>query len=487
MSKRKFREFNHDEVGTNNLSNGSRSTEQEKLEGVLEHSKKVLSRALRIARGIERQKLGRRQKTAKESGVAEESSRLNAEVAALKAFDLSAKAELHLYKSIVKSKPIVSAPAFPAKILAIVETSRQPQDSAHANVQARLFNSSVVKEAMVNIMDSTRAALGIGNLDPARKKKRLRTADYASEKKPPRRAPQKNARSGETPVALEEDQTDPQSRVTFESLHEELSLRSSDDENVDLAAYEDRLADSENESTGESDLQISLPEQITLEHNPAYELSRSPSLSMSPPSSEIGIPRPRKVSTARPKTTTFLPSLAMGGYISESGSAISDPSSLAGNGNSTKPRKNRRGQQERRKIWEKKYGKNANHLKRPPARRQQHQHQQQQPQNRDEGWDARKGAAGGDDRGKRGRGRGRGRVGHGKKGGRGPISSGANTDPVQERRGGGSKFHDGSAKGTKTPAGAAASTALHPSWEAAKKRKEAKRNVAFEGKKVVFD
>lgn len=402
----------------------------------------------------------------------------------------------------VKSKPIVSAPAFPAKILAIVETSSQPQDIAHANVQARLFNSSVVKEVMTNIIDSTGAALGIGNVDSARKKKRLRAADYASENKPPRRAPLKNTGPGETPAAQDENKSDPQTYTTFESLHEEHGLHSSDDGNVNFAAYEDRLAESENESTDEFDLQKSAPEPKTLERNPARDLSRSPSLSMSSSSSEPETPRPRKVSTTRPKSTIFLPSLAMGGYISDSGSAISDPSSLPGNGNSTKPRKNRRGQQERQQIWEKKYGKNANHLKGPPAGRQRQQRQQQQPQNRDQGWDARKGAAGDDDRGKHGRGRGRGRVGHGssssirtarssraagKKGGLGPIISGANTDPVQERRGGGSKFHDGSAKSAKTPAAAAVSAALHPSWEAAKKQKEAKRNVAFLGKKVVFN
>lgn len=83
MSKRKFKEFHDDEVSTNSFSEGGLPP-QEKPESVLEHSKKALSRALRIARGIERQKLGRRQKTAKESNAAAESARLNAEVAALK-------------------------------------------------------------------------------------------------------------------------------------------------------------------------------------------------------------------------------------------------------------------------------------------------------------------------------------------------------------------------------------------------------------------
>ena len=100
---------------------------------------------------------------------------------------------------------------------------------------------------------------------------------------------------------------------------------------------------------------------------------------------------------------------------------------------------------------------------------------------RDEGWDARRGARGADERRKRGRGRGRGGLGglRGEEGGgggrgrgRGPISSGANSGPVAVRKG--------------KAAAAADDGPLHPSWEAAKKAKEKKQTVAFEGKKVVF-
>jgi hypothetical protein len=50
----------------------------------LDQYEKTLFRALRLARGFERQKLGRRQKTAKQANDDAETSRLNAEVAALK-------------------------------------------------------------------------------------------------------------------------------------------------------------------------------------------------------------------------------------------------------------------------------------------------------------------------------------------------------------------------------------------------------------------
>ena len=84
MLKRKFKEFHEDEVGTSSLSNNGLRAQQEKLKNILEQGKKALTRALRTAKRIERQKLGRRQKTAKESNAVPEGSRLNTEVASLK-------------------------------------------------------------------------------------------------------------------------------------------------------------------------------------------------------------------------------------------------------------------------------------------------------------------------------------------------------------------------------------------------------------------
>lgn len=403
---------------------------------------------------------------------------------------MSAKAEIHLYKSMLKSKPIVSTAAFPSYVLAKVETATQPQDIAHANVQARLFNSSVVKVAMTNIMDSIRVALGIGNEERARKKKRMRAADYAPENKPTKQAPLKQLDPGEILATKEEDVYDRQTQSTMESLHAEPDVTRSENESDNLAAYEDRLAESEDESTQELNSQESTTEHKNLEHRTFRDPSPSPSRSTSSSSSVLDSPKPRKVPTTKPKSTIFLPSLTMGGYISDSDSVVSDPFSLRENG-TPKPRKNRRGQQERRQIWEKKYGGNANHLKRQD---------QKQQRKRDQGWDPQNGAigVGGNDRGKRGKGRGRGRVVDASSGssnrtararaagkGRvGPIRSGANSDPVQARRGG-NKGHDASAKGNQTPS-AAENTPLHPSWEAAKRKKEANKNVAFQGKKVVF-
>ena len=54
------------------------------LEGLLSNGTKTLFRALKVARGFERQKLGRRQKDAQQSKDEEETKRLEMEVATLK-------------------------------------------------------------------------------------------------------------------------------------------------------------------------------------------------------------------------------------------------------------------------------------------------------------------------------------------------------------------------------------------------------------------
>lgn len=151
--------------------------------------------------------------------------------------------------------------------------------------------------------------------------------------------------------------------------------------------------------------------------------------------------------------STFLPTL-MGGYWSGSESATDE--------DETSPRKkNRPGQQARRALWEKKYGTGANHLK-----------GQASSKTRDNDWDPRRGARGAeDDRFTRGRAT--------TNGGNAALmkhrwqSTGENAVAVKPRaRGMGKKDDTGP---------------LHPSWEAAKKAKQAKQSASFQGKKVVFE
>ncbi|KAL8865007.1 MAG: hypothetical protein Q9174_007124, partial [Haloplaca sp. 1 TL-2023] len=136
------------------------------VEGVLERSTLLLTRALKLARGFERQKLGRRQKVAKEGKNEGEGKRLVDEVAALKALDLSTTAEVHLYKTLLKAPTIAFAPALPVFVKVRLEEKARPLHTAEANVQARLFNAGPVKGVMdecVGYVRKEEAVNGVGH------------------------------------------------------------------------------------------------------------------------------------------------------------------------------------------------------------------------------------------------------------------------------------------------------------------------------------
>lgn len=383
--------------------------------------------------------------------------------------ELPVVAELQLYKSMLKSKLILAAPALPSYVSATVAAAPKSQDAALYNIQARLFNSNPVKLAMSETMGLIRAALDIK--DTASNCKKTRFGSKASTRQV--------VETKAVATMIENSPIKGQLMPAFLGLKDNYSASSgsrsegedSGEESFGMSAYESRLGDSSdnNSEQEESPLRPSAGNK-RLNHEPSKELSPSPPPSEFSESSEIIGSKQHKTASSTIRSTTFIPSLTMGGYISGSDSDAANSSSQQ----DAKPRKNRRGQQERRQIWEKKYGKNANHLKKS---------QKKTSQNRDQGWDARKGARADDEKSKRGDGRGGNwSAGDARKGPNrptrgGPSTSGANSDPVQKRN----MDDKGQGKGKQ------ADGPLHPSWEAAKKAKEAKKNVKFQGKKVTFD
>lgn len=84
MPKRKRFDISTTEDQADQSLDRSVRSQRQQLETFIEYGKKNIFRSLKVARGFERQKLGRRQKTAKEKQDDAESARLEAEVAALK-------------------------------------------------------------------------------------------------------------------------------------------------------------------------------------------------------------------------------------------------------------------------------------------------------------------------------------------------------------------------------------------------------------------
>ena len=83
MHKRKHEKISQSDPQDITISKDVR-LQQQRLEGILDQGKRSAFQALKVARGSERQKLGRRQKVAKAENNNAETARLDGEVAALK-------------------------------------------------------------------------------------------------------------------------------------------------------------------------------------------------------------------------------------------------------------------------------------------------------------------------------------------------------------------------------------------------------------------
>ena len=82
MSKRKYGIYS--DSGTDDSKQKKPVLQQSRVQGILDNGKTLLFRALKVARGFERQKLGRRQKIAKADKAESEVTRLDEEIVALK-------------------------------------------------------------------------------------------------------------------------------------------------------------------------------------------------------------------------------------------------------------------------------------------------------------------------------------------------------------------------------------------------------------------
>ncbi|KAL9633630.1 MAG: hypothetical protein Q9204_003321, partial [Flavoplaca sp. TL-2023a] len=455
--KRKRDDDRQDESGRIELRRGDVRPQQEYLEKLLQGSKRLLAQALKLARGFERQKLGRRQKTAKEAANVDESKRLVAEIKALKSLDIESTAGNYLYKSLLKNKPIAPAPAFPSGLQARVEEKSKPSDPAQANVQARLFNSQPVKKAMNDIVSRVCSALELKEVQHVRKKRR-RKKDF----EPQAEIIGRNKLDHTNKSTLEES---PNTSIVSSDT-ERTGDSSSNETRSEYEKYRRLIGSSDNSSDCDSrsiDYEALRTRSIGA---PERNLSLSPSPSFSAPGSPPSYKnRALEKPTLTSKATTFLPFLSMGGYFSGSEAANEDGGCVDG-----QPRKNRRGQRERRLIAEKKFGQNAKHMK----------YQGRVP-DRDRGWDSKKGAQAEEANLFRRTKRQKGKFGRTQIRQKPPqatkrallTSSGANGDPILPKK---ATIKAKSAEGP-----------LHPSWQAAKKAKEQKQAATFQGKKITFD
>ncbi|KAK5029198.1 hypothetical protein LTR13_008735 [Exophiala sideris] len=410
--------------------------EVQRLKAQLTHGIKSLHAALKLARGFERQKLGRRQKTA--NNEPHTLLRLREEVIVLKQINVGRTARISLVKHLVKAKRIREHPAF-IQVYGLDPKLEAPKSVAEGNVIGRLFNSAPVKHVMPGIMKNIYEVLGI---------------PQASSSNPVKKESHNLGDSRKRGSLKDDDDA-------FDGFSADGSLggnSTSDSEMDDLIGdyAEDRLAFSDDETdddttsdraNGAGQLKDSLRAAARIP-----SISPSPSPSLSPDADE----RPQKaLKSVKPVTkTSFLPSLSLGGYYS--GSDPDEPEVHHHGPPLPKPRKNRRGQRARQRLAEMKHGKHANHIA-----------NQKEQLRRDDGWDPKRGAVGNTDNPRSRFGARDGKGGQ-KTADAVAVSGGRPSKPKSNRR-----DDQGS---------------LHPSWEAAKKRKmQDQPQVSFTGKKITFE
>ncbi|KAI5370609.1 Putative bud22/Serum response factor-binding protein [Septoria linicola] len=334
MSKRKREAEDNDAVDGEDGSSRAAPNfrRQRQVTAAFAQSAQKLEQALKLARGFERQKLGRRKKTAAAAANGGTRTRIDAEVAALKSLDMAQCAQNVLAKALVKEKAVATAPDLPTSIRAPPAVSSEP---AALNVYARLRNSNPVKAVLPAAAAAVKLELGIGD-------------DHAKVQK----GKPSSKRDRRVPGSSEDDDAE--------------------------SHREDDESDEEDSIGGGSDVDVEDLERMLEEEGMARKSARRRLEDESVPSdseSDVASRATKKPSKAVPKKL-FLPTLTMAGYISGSGSDVDDV------GEDDKPKKNRRGQRARQAIWEKKFGKKAKHV-------------QEQEHDAKQGWDAKRGAVGG--------------------------------------------------------------------------------------------
>ncbi|KAH8684231.1 BUD22-domain-containing protein [Tricladium varicosporioides] len=378
----------------------------------VQHIQKALQRALKIAKGFERQKLGKRLKAAQAKGSDGilEVVRINKEIEALKILDLGNMAETYLAGKIMKIKRMMESEVLPEEVrLAAGKKGKGSEVSEELkNVMSGMYNLKIVKEAVNEGLRGLYLVMGIPLPTTTNGKKAvpangiLKKSDGDSLKEQKASIYKLEGREGSwSGFESEEEQGEELAdmpRNTEQELDLDIDCVS---ELGDLSRYETRLAssdttsdeDGESISSSFSDSNNKSITKTKPQSSRSFTLSSSsPSISRSPSPRPTKRSKPTSSSTAPVvplKQTTFLPTL-YGGYFSGSESA----SDIEDDHPKVPIRKNRPGQMARRAIAEKKFGTGANHIKKgqPRVADMGKAGRENGKGRKDDGWDARKGA-----------------------------------------------------------------------------------------------
>jgi len=324
-------------------------------------------------------------------------TKLEAELAVCKAFsakELNTLASEHILRTFGKRKRTVMSLLWPRTL--VIPGASDGGDKARSNVVARLFGSATMKEVVTVVVDTVEVAMGLqgeGAADQAGEGKKeeeekeeeeggghdvepsdglrlVETEEFAGfsgegTAQPPVRKARANAAVIED---MDEDTIwerlmDPNAK-DFDEFEERVGASDEEDEgdegDDDVTGDANELERTGDEWSGGSDID---------EDDQDDEESISAALPKATKTAKTATAKPasaKEKKSAPPETSQFLPSL-MAGYVS---GGDSDPDADWYKNNcqkkrgppEKKERKNRMGQQARRALWEKKFGRHANHV-----------------------------------------------------------------------------------------------------------------------------
>ncbi|KAL5482717.1 hypothetical protein ACEPAI_9311 [Sanghuangporus weigelae] len=326
-----------------------------KLRGKLHHGLKEVKKATKKAKAFETQRIVKKLKDARKSGDESNIKHLEAQLECLKLIDLDDIAVRSLRSKIKKDALLSKNPDCQEAVsseLSLSPNQSSPTSSERALVESRMLSSKSLSSEVADVINSLKLMLGVGRqeLPPLDDQNDSDVGDLQKSEEERRPTPKgmKAARS--------------KRKIQSERSSSEDVANEGDEESNDEAAWTGFGGihnDSGQSDTAESWESGSLHSQDDEEQSSTSDNSHSPS------------PRPSSTTKARsnaaiPKSkvgkageSAFLPSLSVG-FISGSDSEWSESEAKIAD---MPVKKNRRGQRARKAIWEKKYGRNANHLK----------------------------------------------------------------------------------------------------------------------------
>ncbi|KAF7797406.1 hypothetical protein EIP86_008601 [Pleurotus ostreatoroseus] len=420
-----------------------------KLQGKLHHCLKDVKKAAKKAKVFETQKLVKKLKSLRaKNGGTEDITNLESELEILKRTDHEPFGCTALKTKIKKDKMLSTNEHMTAAVTAELSTDlvEPAKPGSHlAKVQGRLLSSKVLASEVSTVVEMLRLTI-----QPEKKVVQDSDSDGESDEEAELKPPSKKQK-----VAVEASSADSDNEESEDESRR--VILSEDDADVDDGGWEsgsvdgaDDLEDEADDSEADDNRE---DDDDQTEDGDEDEEDDKPR----PHAESVKTKKPTKESAAvkgkNASESTFLPSLSVGFTRGDSdASDWSDSEAKVADG----VRKNRRGQRARRMIWEKKYGRNANHVKKQQA-------------------DAAKDP------------RARGRPESGPPNARNDRSSMRSRPPIAHGGGGGprstAQASRPSAHDRKTE-----DKPLHPSWEAKRKLKE-KQNLGIvppQGKKIVF-